>query len=71
MAIYTFKRWELKYRLSRKQYDNILPFIKNYLSLDKYGLTTIQSLYFDTENDLLIRRSIEKPYYKEKIRLRS
>ena len=71
MAIYTFKRWELKYRLSRKQYYNILPFIKNYLSLDKYGLTTIQSLYFDTENDLLIRRSIEKPYYKEKIRLRS
>ena len=71
MAKYTFKRWELKYRMSKEQYERFLPYIEQYLSLDKYGLTTIQSLYFDTETDLLIRRSIEKPNYKEKLRLRS
>ena len=43
------------------------PFMK----LDKYGRTTIRNLYYDTETYLLIRRSLEKPVYKEKLRLRS
>ena len=42
-----------------------------YMQLDKYGRTTIRNLYFDTDDYLLIRRSIEKPIYKEKLRLRS
>lgn len=42
-----------------------------YMQLDKYGRTTIRNLYFDTDDYLLIRRSIEKPVYKEKLRLRS
>ncbi len=37
---------------------------------DQYGFTTIQSLYFDTPSYLLIRRSIDKPEYKEKLRIR-
>ena len=40
------------------------------MALDKYGRTTIQNIYFDTENYRLIRRSIEKPDYKEKLRVR-
>ena len=41
------------------------------MKLDKYGRTTIRNIYFDTDNYRLIRRSIEKPAYKEKIRIRS
>ena len=38
---------------------------------DIHGKNTILSLYFDTPDDLLIRRSLEKPLYKEKLRVRS
>lgn len=71
MSISVFKRYELKYILSRKQYNNIIQEIQQRLIPDKYGKTTIQSLYFDRDDNLLVRRSIEKPVYKEKLRLRS
>ena len=41
------------------------------MALDQYGRTTIRNIYFDTDNYRLIRHSIEKPAYKEKLRLRS
>ena len=41
------------------------------MQLDKYGRTTIRNIYYDTDDYLLIRRSIEKPVYKEKLRIRS
>ncbi len=41
------------------------------MGIDNYGRTTIRNLYFDTDSFLLIRRSIEKPSYKEKLRVRS
>ena len=41
------------------------------MELDKYGRTTIRNIYFDTPDYRLIRRSIEKPIYKEKLRIRS
>ena len=41
------------------------------MTLDKYGRTSIRNLYYDTDTYLLIRRSIEKPAYKEKLRIRS
>ena len=41
------------------------------MALDEYGRTTIRNIYYDTENYRLIRRSIEQPAYKEKLRLRS
>ena len=65
------KRYELKYMLSTEQYEKIIKIIQEHMSIDKYGESTIQSLYYDTPNKLLIRRSIEKPNYKEKIRVRS
>lgn len=71
MSISVFKRYELKYVLTKKQYLNIISEIRKKLVPDKYGKSTIQSLYFDRDDHLLIRRSIEKPVYKEKIRLRS
>lgn len=65
-----FKRHELKYILSKEQKEHILKSIEPYMKLDEYGRTTIQNIYFDTENYRLIRRSIEKPDYKEKLRVR-
>ena len=66
-----FQRHELKYLLTRSQKGRILECIQPYMSLDKYGRTTIRNIYFDTENYRLIRRSIEKPVYKEKLRVRN
>lgn len=71
MSSMIFQRYEIKYLLSVWQYQSILPVIKEYMEPDMHGKSTIQSLYFDTEDSLLIRRSLEKPAYKEKLRLRS
>jgi hypothetical protein len=65
-----FQRFENKYIISLEQFNKLKVLILKHLEEDKYGLTTIQSLYFDTPSYLLIRRSIEKPDYKEKLRIR-
>lgn len=66
-----FKRYELKYLLDLQQKQRLLEAMEPYMALDKYGRTIIRNVYFDTENYRLIRRSMEKPVYKEKLRLRS
>ena len=66
-----FKRYELKYMLTVEQKEKVLKAMEPYMELDCYGRTTIRNLYFDTENYRLIRHSIEKPVYKEKLRIRS
>ena len=72
MAFVTvFKRYELKYMLTTEQKKIILAEMSPYMKLDKYGRTTIRNVYFDTDSYRLIRRSIEKPAYKEKLRIRS
>lgn len=71
MINYVFKRYELKYLITYQKYQEILPVIKNHLEHEKFNNTTIQSLYYDTKDYLLIRRSMDKPKYKEKLRLRS
>lgn len=69
--INVFRRYELKYLISLREKEKILSTIEPYMRLDSYGRTTIRNLYFDTPDYRLIRRSIEKPAYKEKIRIRS
>lgn len=66
-----FERHEKKYRLTQAQYELLLPRLDQWMQRDQYGVHTICSLYFDTEDFLLIRRSLQKPRYKEKLRLRS
>lgn len=66
-----FKRYELKYMLTYEQKQKILQAMSSHMKQDAYGKSTIVNLYFDTDTYLLIRRSIEKPKYKEKIRIRS
>ncbi len=66
-----FKRYEYKYMITEAQKNAVLEVIEPYMKLDKYGVTTIRNIYYDTDTYLLIRRSIEKPTYKEKLRVRS
>ncbi len=72
MAFQTvFKRYELKYLLTKEQKEKILRAMEPYMAMDQYGRTTIRNIYFDTDNYRLVRHSIEKPAYKEKLRIRS
>lgn len=71
MCICVFQRYELKYVLTPDRYAAVIASASDRLRPDEYGRTTIQSLYYDTDDYRLIRRSIEKPEYKEKLRLRS
>ncbi len=66
-----FKRYEYKYMITEAQKNAVLKAIEPCMNLDKYGRTTIRNIYYDTDTYLLIRRSIEKPTYKEKLRVRS
>lgn len=66
-----FQRFELKYMLTLSQKEELLKVMAPYMRLDQYGRTTIRNIYFDTQNYRLIRRSIEQPLYKEKLRVRS
>ncbi len=66
-----FKRYELKYLLTESQRQKVLRAMEPYMALDQYGKTVIRNIYFDTDNYRLIRRSIDGPTYKEKLRIRS
>lgn len=66
-----FKRYELKYLLTKEQKNIICGVMRPYMKEDVYGKSTIGNIYYDTDTHLLIRRSLEKPAYKEKLRVRS
>lgn len=66
-----FRRYEMKYMLTRRQKEELLRIMEPYMALDQYGRDTIRNIYFDTDSYRLIRRSIERPVYKEKLRIRS
>lgn len=67
----TFERIEKKYLLSKKKYRLLREYMDQYMEEDAYGLSCICNIYYDTNNYELIRQSIEKPVYKEKLRVRS
>ena len=69
--ITVMRRVEWKYILSAEQTEFFRERLKGHMEPDAYGLTTIQSLYYDTPDRRLVRTSIEKPEFKEKIRLRA
>lgn len=75
MAIEVFNRREVKYMLNDDDRAALLSIIGNYMDSDPFnkdGKTySICNLYLDTSSDELIRKSLEKPVFKEKIRLRS
>lgn len=67
----TFKRYELKYLITKEQKDLLMDLFSKNMEADSFGKSTIYNLYYDTSDFLHIRRSIEKPVYKEKLRVRS
>lgn len=69
--ILAMSRYEMKYVLTKAQLDYLKKILSFYMKVDEYGKTSIASIYYDTPDYRLIRTSIEKPHYKEKIRLRS
>jgi hypothetical protein len=65
-----FQRHEKKYLISRSQYEVFLPRLLERMEPDRYERYLVQNLYYDTETFESIRASVEKPVYKEKLRLR-
>ena len=70
-VINVMKRYELKYLLDRGQTAWLVSRLKGHMEPDRYGKTSIASLYYDTPDFRLIRASLDKPAFKEKMRLRS
>ena len=66
-----FERYELKFLLTKAQRQALLKVMDPVMTLDQYGRSVIRNIYLDTDTWLLARRSIEKPLYKEKLRLRN
>lgn len=68
---FCFERHEKKYVLTPGQQAYLLQHMQPYTQKDPYGAYTILNLYYDTPDYRLIRTSLEKPVYKEKLRMRS
>ena len=66
-----FERIETKFLLDDMQYTELMKRLENMAAIDSYGKTSILNIYFDTPDYKLIERSLEKPVYKEKLRLRT
>lgn len=66
-----FKRFEIKYMIDEAVFEKLMEVMDGYMIADEHGRSTVCSLYYDTPKHLLIRRSLEHPIYKEKLRLRS
>lgn len=75
MAIEVFNRFEYKYQIPVELSDVLMQEFNKRLFLDKYcekhGSYRIVNRYIDTENYNLIRKSISKPVYKQKLRIRT
>ena len=66
-----FKRKEIKYLLSSEERNALLPILEAHMEPDAFAHNSISNLYYDTPDFRMVRRSLEKPMYKEKLRLRS
>ena len=71
MGNLVFRRKEQKYLLDDRQRRAFIEQMEVHMQPDKYPRSSIRNIYYDTPDYRLIRRSLEKPVYKEKLRLRS
>ncbi|WP_256759441.1 polyphosphate polymerase domain-containing protein [Cohnella sp. WQ 127256] len=75
MAIEVFNRYESKYLMDSKAFYVLYNRLLEYMELDEYNKNdkfySISNIYFDTEHDSLIRNSLAKPKYREKLRIRA
>lgn len=67
----TFKRREMKFLLNEEQFSLISEKIKPFMTADEFGVNTVLNIYLDNQNNDVIRTSLGKPAYKEKLRLRA
>ena len=67
----SFERYEKKYLLTPAQYEAVREGMEAYVTPDRYSHYAIFNIYYDTDDFRLIRASLEKPVYKEKLRVRS
>ncbi len=65
-----FKRHEMKYKLTYKEYKTLINVMEQHMKIDQYKRNKITNIYYDTEDYKIVRNSIEKPKYKEKLRMR-
>ena len=70
-----FSRQEIKYIVSKEEFQTLCKEISKYMSLDKFNFNNkpykVNTIYFDTKDNSMASKSLLKPKYKEKIRLRS
>ncbi len=75
MAVEVFNRYEKKYIITDEVYHHLIKYLCEYMREDvhsqKNAFYSICNVYYDTEDSYLIRQSMDKPIYKEKLRLRS
>lgn len=65
-----FKRYEKKYLITSEQAKALQTLFLSHMTVGDYDTYWVQNLYFDTANWDVIHRSMQQPYYKEKMRLR-
>lgn len=68
---YSFERYEKKYLLTPGAADELQDAMRERLRPDEYGRYPLCNIYYDTDDWRLVRASIERPVYKEKLRVRS
>ena len=75
MAIEVFNRYEHKYLIDEETFQKVLEVLEEHMEPDFHNIGRkpyiISNIYYDTSDDFLIRHSLSKPLYKEKLRLRS
>lgn len=75
MAIEVFNRFENKYQMDDETFRKVCKIMDQHMVLDSYckdhNTYTIANIYYDTPDNSLIRESLSKPVYKEKLRLRA
>ena len=66
-----FERYETKYMLNNSQYETLRKELNEYMQHDEYGKHTICTVYYDTDDFAIIRNCLDKPKFREKLRMRS
>ena len=68
---YSFQRYEKKYLLDEEQYEKFSSALSGHMKADAFAHSTVCNVYYDTPDFSLVRASLDKPIYKEKLRVRS
>lgn len=73
-TVFVFRRYEKKFLLTRLQWETLRPLVEAHMDLDEHCLKgtpyLVRNIYLDTSDNELIRRSLDNPVFKEKLRLR-